>query len=46
MVTSRYENRIELGIFQVLPEQMGQVGLISLAVEKSSMIARTNGVAK
>jgi hypothetical protein len=38
MVTFHYENGIELLIFQVLPEEMGQFGLKSIGVEKSAMI--------
>ena len=46
MVTFGYENGIELRIFQVLPERMGQFGLPIFAVEESSMIAGTNSGAK
>ncbi len=46
MVTSGYENGIELRIFQVSPELMGQFGLPIFAVEESSMIAGSNGGAK
>ncbi len=46
MVTSGYENGIELRIFQVLPQRMGQFGLTVFAVDKSSMIAGANGEAK